>query len=158
AVAPFWKPVPVIVTEVPPAVEPLTGERVEIAGGGTMNVKLLGRTTYPLLPGLVTVTPTVPAAWAGAVAVSWIELLKVTEAAATSPNLTVAPLWKLVPVIVTEVPPLVKPCPGETRVMVGAVAAGKTQVPMRGVMWLVIRSTVVGWKTLAAAQPPSRWQ
>ena len=55
-------------------------------------------------PGVVTVTSTVPAVPAGAVAVMVVALVTVMLVAAFEPKLTEAPLTKLVPVIVTTVP------------------------------------------------------
>ena len=70
--------------------------------------------------GLVTVTETVPAAWAGVTAVIEVELLTVTEGEATAPKSTVAPLTKPVPVRVTAVPPAMGPDVGATDDRVGA--------------------------------------
>jgi hypothetical protein len=50
-----------------------------------------------------------------------VELTTVTLVAAVPPMLTVAPLAKPVPVIVTDVPPLVLPEVGEIEVTVGAL-------------------------------------
>ena len=72
--------------------------------------------------GFVTTTLTAPAVRAGVVAVSWVALLKVTAVAAVPPKVTVAPETKLVPVIVTEVPPAVGPELGETLLTVGPEA------------------------------------
>jgi hypothetical protein len=83
---------------------------------------------YPLLSVpfcesvLVTITLTVPAACAGVVAVIEVELTTVTLVAAVPPKLTVAPDEKPVPVILTDVPPLVLPEVGEIAVTVGADA------------------------------------
>ena len=71
-------------------------------------------------PGVVTVTSTVPAVPAGAVAVIWVALLTVKLVAAVAPKLTALAPVKLVPVIVTEVPPAVGPAVGLTPVTVGA--------------------------------------
>ncbi len=54
-------------------------------------------------PGVVTVTSTVPAEPAGAVAVIWLSLLTVKLALAV-PNYTADALVKPVPVMTTEVP------------------------------------------------------
>src|SRR5436190_8433849 len=67
-------------------------------------------------------TPTSPAARAGAVAVIVVELTTVTPVAGVPPMLTVAPARKLVPVTVTPVPPLVDPEVGLTLVTVGGGA------------------------------------
>ena len=56
-------------------------------------------------PGVVTVMSTVPAEPAGAVAVIWVALLTVKLVALVAPNLTAVAPVKLVPVIVTVVPP-----------------------------------------------------
>ena len=69
---------------------------------------------------LVTTTLTAPAVCAGVVAVMEVELTTVTLVAAVPPNVTVAPLKNPVPVIVTDVPPLVLPEVGEIAVTVGA--------------------------------------
>ena len=72
----------------------------------------------------VTTTLTVPAAWAGTVAVIVVLLTTLTFVAAVESNLTVAPETKLVPVIVTEVPPVVLPEFGDTDVTVGGDCGG----------------------------------
>ena len=55
--------------------------------------------------GLVRATSTMPEAWAGVVAVMEVALVNVTLEAEVPPKVTVGVLMKLVPVIVTEVPP-----------------------------------------------------
>src|SRR5450830_1086681 len=63
---------------------------------------------------------TMPSAAAGEIAVIWVALLTVNDAALLLPNLTdVAPV-RLVPVMVTLVPPVVGPLLGLTLVTVGA--------------------------------------
>jgi hypothetical protein len=74
----------------------------------------------PLWPFKVTVTVTAPAVPAGVVAVIDVLLTTTTLAAAVLPNVTVAPVAKLVPVMVTEVPPVVGPVFGLTPVTVGS--------------------------------------
>jgi hypothetical protein len=116
-VAPAAKFVPVIVTAVPPTVDPLFG----------LTLLTVGSTTYvypfvrlPLCdPGLVTVTVTAPALPAGVVAVICVPLTTTTLVAAATPNVTVAPTAKFVPVIVTAVPPDLVPLFGLTLVTVG---------------------------------------
>ena len=71
-------------------------------------------------PAAVTITSTVPADSAGEVAVMEVVPTTVTPVAATVPNFTVLPALKLVPVMVTEVPPVVGPVLGVTLVTVGA--------------------------------------
>jgi hypothetical protein len=73
----------------------------------------------PLCPLTVTVTVTTPAAFAGVVAVICVPLTTTTLLAAAAPNVTVAPAAKLVPVIVTAVPPVVNPLFGDTVLTVG---------------------------------------
>jgi hypothetical protein len=81
---------------------------------------------YPLAklplndPTLVAVTVTAPALPAGVVAVIDVLLTTTTLVAAVLPNVTVAPVAKFVPVIVTAVPPAVDPLLGLTLLTVGA--------------------------------------
>ena len=71
-------------------------------------------------PGVVTVTSTVAAPCAGEMAVIWVVELTVKLVALVPPNLTaVAPL-KLVPRMMTVVPPVLMPLVGLTEVTVGA--------------------------------------
>src|SRR5579863_5700207 len=70
-------------------------------------------------PAAVTVTSTVPAAPAGEVAVMEPLLTTVTPVAALVPNFTVDPAVKLVPEMVTGVPPAVGPLLGLTPLTVG---------------------------------------
>ena len=84
---------------------------------------------------VVTVTPTVPTAPAGAVAVRLVADVKVTAAAAAVPNFTVLAAVKFVPEIVTTVPPSVGPVVGAMAVTVGAAGSAvtlKTTVPAAG--------------------------
>ena len=111
-VAPAAKFVPVIVTAVPPAVDPLFGETL-LTVGTTTYVNPLAKLP-PAAPGFVTVTVTAPALPAGVVAVICVPLTTTTLVAAAPPNVTVAPAAKFVPVIVTAVPPTVVPLLGET--------------------------------------------
>jgi hypothetical protein len=116
-VAPVAKFVPVIVTAVPPATGPLFGLTL-VTVGVTTYVNPLAR--LPLCdPTLVTVTVTAPALPAGVVAVIVVAFTTVTPVAAALPNVTVAPVAKFVPVIVTAVPPAVDPVFGLTLVTVG---------------------------------------
>jgi hypothetical protein len=69
---------------------------------------------------LVTVTLTGPALPAGVVAVIDVLLITTTPVAAVLPKVTVAPLAKFVPVMVTTVWPSVDPLFGLTPVTVGA--------------------------------------
>ena len=72
-------------------------------------------------PGVVTVTSTVPAVSAGAVAVMLVALLTVKLVAAVEPNLTAVAPVRLVPVIVTVFVPASGPAAGATCVTAGAV-------------------------------------
>lgn len=118
-VAPVAKLVPEIVTAVPPAVDPLLGDTL-VTVGVPIYVKPLVRLPFKP-PGFVTTTVTAPTAWAGVVAVMLVLLTTTTFVAAVPPNVTVAPVAKLVPVMVTAVPPAVVPLLGETLVTVGVV-------------------------------------
>jgi hypothetical protein len=69
--------------------------------------------------GLVTVTVTAPAAWAGVVAVIVVAFTTVTPVAAVPPIVTVAPLTNPVPAIVTLVPPPIGPEFGVIELTVG---------------------------------------
>jgi hypothetical protein len=71
--------------------------------------------------GFVTTTSVVPAACA-VVVPAIVVGLTVDTVRAEPPKDTVAPLWKPVPVIVTDVPPAIDPLVGATDVTVGAGA------------------------------------
>jgi hypothetical protein len=73
----------------------------------------------PLWPFRVTVTVTAPTLPAGVVAVIDVLLTTTTLVAVVLPNVTVAPVAKFVPVIVTAVPPAVGPLLGLTLPTVG---------------------------------------
>ena len=73
----------------------------------------------PLCPLTVTVTVTAPAVPAGVVAVIVVLFTTTTLVAAVLPNVTVAPVAKFVPVMVTAVPPATGPLFGLTAVTVG---------------------------------------
>ena len=73
----------------------------------------------PLCPLTVTVTVTAPALPAGVVAVIEVLLTTTTFVAAVLPNFTVAPVAKLVPEIVTAVPPATGPLFGDTLLRAG---------------------------------------
>jgi hypothetical protein len=116
-VAPDTKFVPVMVTAVPPDVDPLFGLTLLTVGGTTYVNALAKLPLNPLL--LVTVTVTAPALPAGVVAVMDVLLTTTTLVAAVLPNVTVAPDAKFVPVIVTAVPPAAGPLLGDTLLTVG---------------------------------------
>jgi hypothetical protein len=75
----------------------------------------------PLCPVTVTATETAPALPAGVVAVMVVAFITTTLVAAVPPNVTVAPVAKFVPVIVTAVPPAVDPLFGDTLLTVGGI-------------------------------------
>jgi hypothetical protein len=166
-VAPEAKFVPVIVTAVPPRLEPLFG-LTPVTVGGARYVNPPAR--LPASPFvLVTVTVTAPAASAGVVAVIVVLLTTTTFVADALPKVTVAPEAKFVPVIVTDVPPTTAPLLGLTPVTVGGatyvnplarlplwpawvtvtVAAPAAPAGVAAVIVVLLTTT-----TLAAATPP----
>ena len=109
---------PVIVTFVPPPGGPKAGVILVTAGGGAMTVK---RVLGPglLVPKLeVTVTVTMPFGSAGAMAVM-LESEFTTMVAGTAPKSTAKAPVKLLPVMVTDVPPAPDPFLGEMAVTTG---------------------------------------
>ena len=116
-VAPDAKFVPVIVTAVPPPVDPLLGPTL-LTVGGTMYVNPFAR--LPLNPLLfITVTATAPALPVGVIAVIVVLFTTTTFVAAVAPKVTVAPEAKFVPVTVSGVPPAVEPVFGLTLLTLG---------------------------------------
>ena len=69
--------------------------------------------------GVVTVTPTAPAAWAGVTAVIVVSLTTVKLAAAVVPNVTAVAPVRWLPVMVTDVPPAEGPDVGLIRLSAG---------------------------------------
>ena len=78
--------------------------------------------------GLVTTTSLAPTVLAGAVAVIEVALTQVTPVAAMPPIVTVAPLTKPPPAMVTIVPPATSPLAGEILITVGVGRGGITPV------------------------------
>lgn len=115
-VAPATNPVPVIVMAVPPAAGPSAGETWEMVGR-TKYVKALVLVAVPLLV-VVTTTFTNAADLAAVVHVIVVGTVTTMFVQAVPPNVTDAPASKLVPVIVTLVPPAIGPPEGATVVMV----------------------------------------
>lgn len=105
------KPLPLRYTTVPPVAGPEDCETLVMIGAER---KEKASSLVAVPPPVVTETSTVPALRAGLTAVIEDDELTVTEAAALPPNVTVAPLLKFTPVIVTVVPPDVGPAAGET--------------------------------------------
>ena len=95
---------------------------------------------------LVTTTFTAPAAWAAVVAVIDVLLTTFTPVAAVPPRLSVAPVRKPVPVIVTPVPPPSGPEFGVIEVTVGAGAElellRRTKLATDGTPVLLIRNSM----------------
>ena len=73
--------------------------------------------------GFATVTDTAPAARAGVRATSVVAVCD-SSVPVVPPNVTTAPAWKPVPVIVTSVPPAVVPVAGDTVPIVGGGGGG----------------------------------
>jgi hypothetical protein len=122
-VEPVTNPVPVIVTDVPPTVEPDVGVIDVIAGVTALYVKRSPRTMADVPAVLVTRTSAMPVVTvAGDVAVIDVGEFTVTPVAAFAPKATVEPVMNPVPVIVTDVPPTVDPEVGVIDVTVGVTA------------------------------------
>jgi hypothetical protein len=116
-VAPAWNPLPLTVTDVPPALGPPFGV-IDATVGGPTYVKQPAH--VPLCASaLVTTTSTAPRAWPVVVPVIVVGLI-VDTVSAEPPNDTVAPVWKPVPPTVTDVPPAPGPLLGVTEETVGA--------------------------------------
>jgi len=120
--------VPVIVTAVPPPTAPVVGVIEATVGAGLLPVYVNALVRLPERPvEFVTVTVTVPAAPAGVVTEMVVLFSTVTFVAAVAPKVTVAPATKLVPVMVTAVPPAVGPVAGPIPVTVGVGADARTK-------------------------------
>jgi hypothetical protein len=115
--APLTKPLPVIVTLVPPAGGPKVGLIAPTVGGATKVKQLVQLPDCVSL--FVTTALTRPAACAGVVAVIVVALTTVTAVAGVPSIVREAPAVKAVPVIVTLVPPLIGPEIGLIPVTVG---------------------------------------
>jgi hypothetical protein len=119
--APERKPVPVMMTAVPPAVLPEAGETLLIVGAGLLVEYVNPFVSVSLWPSLlVTSTLVAPDECTGVIAVIAVLLTTVTAVADVPPIFTDAPERKPVPVIVTAVPPEVAPDVGEIAVTLGA--------------------------------------
>ena len=109
---------PVIVTVVPPAIGPDAGETLDINGAATY-VNAPELVTLP--PEPVTITLTTPdEPLAGVTTVIDVALELKIEVPAVPPNVTEVVPVKLVPEIVTVVPPATGPNTGDNEVIVGA--------------------------------------
>ena len=80
----------------------------------------------PVPEGVVTVTSTTPALWAGVLTTMDVSLATVKLAAGLPPNATAVAPVKLVPVNVTVVPPLVTPLAGATLLTAGTAGTAVT--------------------------------
>src|SRR5712692_1459229 len=117
-------PVPVIVTAAPPPETPVDGLSELIVGAETaLYVKWSADPVVEVPVGVVTVMSMVPAAPAGEEATMEVSEITVKKEAAVVPKFTAEAPVKFVPVIVTTVPPEVKPDVAVTPVTAGAVAA-----------------------------------
>jgi hypothetical protein len=115
--APGAKPLPVTVTLVPPAIGPAFGLTAVIVGDSNLKWSLVEMALVPL--GVVTLMSTVPLLAAGDSAVIELAELTVKLLAGLDPKSTaVAPL-KLLPLMVSEVPPSAGPLFALTLVSVG---------------------------------------
>src|SRR5437660_1420229 len=122
-VAPLMKLVPVIVTEVPPPDGPLFGFTLVTAGCTALYVNWSPETVGDVPPEVITRTLTTPGVRVdGETAVIEVGELTTTPVAAVVPKLTEAPVMKLVPVIVIDVPPPDGPDVGLIDVMAGCTA------------------------------------
>jgi hypothetical protein len=109
---------PVIVTLVPPAVDPLAGEIFVTDGfGGATYLNLSAATFADVPPAVVTVTSTVPVPFGDFTVVVVPEWPRIVAAA--EPKCTDLGLAKFLPVMVTLVPPAVDPLAGEILVTTG---------------------------------------
>ena len=132
-VSPDAKPVPVIVTAVPPAAGPLAGVTPLTvgAGAGAAYVNWSAELVALVPPGPVTLTSTVPDP-AGDVTVIDVAETTLTPVPALPPNATVSPDAKPVPVIVTAVPPAAGPVAGESPLTAGAGGSEPPHVTITG--------------------------
>src|ERR1035441_1319590 len=98
-------------------------------GGGPVYAKPLV-SVAEVLSGLVTTTVAAPNGPGGVIALISVPLLTTTEAADWPAKVTPAPNSNPLPVMVTEVPPLVRPLFGVMPVNVGGDPAITVNVPL----------------------------
>lgn len=117
-------PVPVMVTGVPPKVEPLVGEIDDTTGPPVLvYVNCWAPAVGELWPSTLTITLTGPGACGGDTATQLLALEQVTAVAASAPKATVVTpgvVANPVPVMVTAVPPVIGPVFGARPDTVGA--------------------------------------
>ena len=140
--------VPVMVTKVPAVSGPEAGLIAVTVGAGTY--VYWSDAPVPLVPPTVaTVISTVPAEFAGAVAVTEVALFTVTLVAAVAPNFTAVVPVRFVPMIVTWVPAVSGPYAGLIDVMVGAA----TKVYWSDAPVVLLPPTVVTVTSTVPAEP-----
>jgi hypothetical protein len=132
--------VPVMVTLVPPVVDPVVGVTDVTAGPGVTKVKAVGLEPVPCV--VLTETVTLPGAWAGVVAVTFVGDVTCTDVAVVKPNVTVVVPVRCTPVMITLVPPVVDPEVGVTVVTVGAGVTYVKAVGFEPVPCVVLTETV----------------
>ena len=143
-VDPLWKLFPDIVTDVPPNCVPELGSIDVTTGGIPINSNLLDSVSERPL-GFVTITSTVPAGYEEVLAVMMAEDTTTISVAVLSPKVTVDPLWKLFPDIVTDVPPNCVPELGSIDVTTGGIPINSNlldSVSARPLGFVTITSTV----------------
>ena len=116
--------VPVIATEVPPAVGPWLGDKPVTVGvpGDALKVKWSAEEVAEVPAALTTVISTVAAVWAGETARMDWSLTTTNDVALVAPNLTAVAPVNPEPPIPTVVPPAVVPPVGITAVTTGVTA------------------------------------
>ena len=114
------KLLPVMVTDVPPAVDPAEGLTPVIAGPGTLKVNWSADDVLEVPLEFETVISTSPEECIGDVAVIWVAEFTVKLDALVPPKETELAPVKLLPVMMTEVPPVVGP---DVRLMPETVGA-----------------------------------
>src|SRR5579864_974298 len=108
-----------MVTGVPPATGPVAGLVAETEAAGSWELNRSAAEGALVPPGVVTVTSTVPGGAEGEVATSWVAE-SLTMVPAVVAKLTALAPARLVPAIVTVVPPAIGPEPGLTEATTGA--------------------------------------
>jgi hypothetical protein len=119
------KPIPVMVTTVPPVCGPERGFTPVTAAAVKVNWSAVVATLVP--SGVVTVTSTVPTGSSGVVAVIDVSEVATNDADAVPKSTSVAPL-KPLPVMTTDVPPVAWPESGLTLFTVGGVKMNSSAV------------------------------
>lgn len=133
--------VPVIVTVLPPTVTPLYGAMAVTVGGVSAKLKSALGALVP--PGVVTCTLAVPPLPLGVVHVMLVLFTTVTPVAAAPPMLTPVAPEKLLPVIVTLVPPFAVPLVGEMLLTMGATTyVYRALVPLLPPVFVTVTLTV----------------